>query len=190
MTAQPIDWTPPWLAHHQITAAEYEALSPEECQDIEIIDGMVVVSPAPIPLHQDVQWLIRGGLHRAGMPEWRASTNIDVRIAEEPLNNRRPDVVAYPAGHSRRVFVPAVDTLLVVEIVSPGSETNDRKIKPIIYADAGIPYYWRVEISESVPVAYTYRRDEGSGRYQPQAQYVGMIDTQLPFPVKIDLTED
>jgi hypothetical protein len=41
--------------------------------------------------------------------------------------------------------VPASAVVLAVEVVSPSSTTHDRFIKPALYAEAGIPSYWRVE---------------------------------------------
>jgi Uma2 family endonuclease len=35
---------------------------------------------------------------------------------------------------------------LIVEIVSPGSRATDRAIKPDLYAEAGIPTYWLLEL--------------------------------------------
>jgi hypothetical protein len=32
--------------HQQITAEEYESWSEKQCADIEIVDGMIVVSPS------------------------------------------------------------------------------------------------------------------------------------------------
>src|SRR5690242_5313871 len=40
-----VDMTAPEWMHSQITAAEYESWSEEQCTGIEIVDGMVVVSP-------------------------------------------------------------------------------------------------------------------------------------------------
>jgi Uma2 family endonuclease len=34
----------------------------------------------------------------------------------------------------------------VVEVVSPSTTAIDRAVKPAMYADAGIPVYWRVEL--------------------------------------------
>jgi hypothetical protein len=33
---------------------------------------------------------------------------------------------------------------LVVEVVSKGSRREDRGSKPLAYAEAGIPHFWRV----------------------------------------------
>ncbi|MGR6998893.1 Uma2 family endonuclease [Yinghuangia aomiensis] len=40
----------------------------------------------------------------------------------------------------------ADDVVLVVEIASPSTRVADRKMKPSLYAAAGIPHYWRLEL--------------------------------------------
>jgi Uma2 family endonuclease len=44
----------------------------------------------------------------------------------------------------RAVWLTTIDLLLVVEIVSPGSEALDEVTKRLEYAAAGIPQYWVV----------------------------------------------
>jgi Uma2 family endonuclease len=39
---------------------------------------------------------------------------------------------------------------LAIEIVSKGSERIDRWLKPVEYAEAGIPLFWRVEPDDIV----------------------------------------
>ena len=34
----------------------------------------------------------------------------------------------------------------MVEVVSPSTASIDRAVKPVMYAEAGIPGYWRVEL--------------------------------------------
>jgi hypothetical protein len=41
---------PAWM-HTQITAAEYDSWTEEQCAGIEIVDGMVVVSPSASKRH-------------------------------------------------------------------------------------------------------------------------------------------
>ena len=78
--------------------------------------------------------------------------------------------------------------LLAAEIVSPGSETTDRVVKPDQYARAGIPFYWRVELTPAhVPVVYTYLLDSASRRYRDGDVYSGLGKATVPFLVEIDL---
>ncbi|MER5617624.1 hypothetical protein [Streptomyces sp. NPDC002215] len=48
MTAEMV--TPAWM-HAQISAEQYDSWSEEQCAGIEIVDGMVVVSPSPSKRH-------------------------------------------------------------------------------------------------------------------------------------------
>ena len=60
---------------------------------------------------------------------------------------RVPDVIVTrgrPADLDDGVADPA-DVVLVAEVQSPSTATNDRVTKPWEYARAGIPHYWRVE---------------------------------------------
>nr|WP_280726467.1 Uma2 family endonuclease [Kitasatospora sp. MAA4] len=53
-------------------------------------------------------------------------------------------------------------------MVSPGSRSEDRYLKPGLYAEAGIPYYWRVERGENdLPEVYEFWLDRESGVYAP-----------------------
>lgn len=60
---------------------------------------------------------------------------------------------AYDRRRSR--YLPH-EVTLAVEVVSPGSESQDRREKPAEYASAGIPHYWRVEIDPEI-VVHTFR---------------------------------
>ena len=37
----------------------------------------------------------------------------------------------------------------MVEVVSPSTVSIDRAVKPVMYAEAGIPVYWRVELHDT-----------------------------------------
>ena len=78
--------------------------------------------------------------------------------------------------------------LLVVEVVSPGSETTDRIVKADQYARAGIPFYWRVEqAAAGVPIVYTYVLDPATGRYRDSEIFTGVVKPAVPFVVEVDL---
>jgi Uma2 family endonuclease len=63
--------------------------------------------------------------------------------------------------------VPVVDLLLVVEIVSPGSEAIDQGGKVYEYAMAGIPRYWTVARDAAQTV--TMHRLGADGVYEVEA---------------------
>ncbi|MEH0983277.1 Uma2 family endonuclease [Micromonospora sp. CPCC 205556] len=53
------------------------------------------------------------------------------------------------------------DLALVIEVESPNSRRHDRLTKPALYAEAGIPSYWRVERGDFGPVVYRYTLVKG-----------------------------
>ena len=137
---------PAWM-HSQITAEEYASWSEEQCAGIEIVDGMVVVSPSASKRHNRLARILANALDAAAGPDWNADTDFDVRLQDVPLTNRRPDIVVYRADTIDVTPTRPEHVLLVAEIVSPGSETTDRIVKLDQYARAGIPFYWLVWIS-------------------------------------------
>ena len=179
--------TPAWM-HQQITAAQYESWSAEQCAGIEIVDGMVVVSPSASKRHNRLARILANALDAAGAPDWNADTDFDVRLQDVPLTNRRPDVVLYRADTLDVAPTRPEHVLLVVEIVSPGSETTDRHTKPDQYARAGISFYWRVEqTAAGAPVTYTYVLDPATRAYREGEVFTGVVKVSAPFPMEIDL---
>jgi Uma2 family endonuclease len=179
---------PEWM-HSQITAAEYDSWSEEQCEGIEIVDGMVVVSPSASKRHNRLARILANALDAAAGPDWNADTDFDVRLQEAPLTNRRPDVVVYRADTIDVTPTRPEHVLLVAEIVSPGSETTDRVVKLDQYARSGIPFYWRAELTVTgVPVIYSYLLDSAGRRYRHGEVFTGLVKATVPFPIEIDLS--
>src|SRR5919112_1913085 len=57
---------------------------------------------------------------------------------------RIPDVTVWSKPAPDAVWLTVTDLLLVIEIVSPGSEAIDQVVKVAEYAAVGIPQYWTV----------------------------------------------
>lgn len=76
---------------------------------------------------------------------------------------------------------------LAVEIVSPGTRRKDRTIRPMDYARAGIPNFWRIEAEDFQPVVYTYRLDDTTGQYTPVDVHRKVLSTIEPFAMEIEL---
>ena len=87
---------PAWM-HQQVTAEQYATWTEEQCAGIEIVDGMVLVSPSASKRHNRLARLLANALDVAAGPDWNADIDFDVRLQDVPLNNRRPDVTVYRA---------------------------------------------------------------------------------------------
>jgi Uma2 family endonuclease len=177
----------PWM-HEQITAEQYDSWSEEQCAGIEIVDGMVVVSPRASKRHNRLARILANALDSAAGPDWNADTAFDVRLQDVPLTNRRPDVVVYRADTIDVTPTRPEHVLLVAEVVSPGSETTDRIVKVDQYAKAGIAFYWRIEQAPTgVPLIYTYILDPATNSYRTGDMFTGVVKACAPFTVEIDL---
>lgn len=178
---------PAWM-HEQITAEQYESWSEEQCAGIEIVDGMVVVSPSASKRHSRLARILANALDTAAGQDWNADRGFDVRLQDVPLTNRRPDVVVYRADTIDIAPTRPEHVLLVVEVVSPGSETTDRIVKVDQYARAGIAFYWRIEqAATGIPLVYTYVLDPATSTYRDGEVFTGALKVSAPFPVELDL---
>jgi Uma2 family endonuclease len=118
---------------------------PDDGNRYEVLGGQLLVSPWPTPLHQWVAQEINR-LFKPHVPSGVFVLN-DTAVMLPDGDGPVPDVVVSSA--SPRVcprWFPADHVHTVVEVVSPSNAKVDRMYKPQIYADAGIPCYWRVEL--------------------------------------------
>ncbi|WP_426510665.1 Uma2 family endonuclease [Dactylosporangium sp. McL0621] len=125
------------------TVADLLAMDDIEGVRFELHEGMLLVVPPPLSEHQeaesDLQFYLRSQRRRV-------YANVGVMV--DDVNYRIPDLVVLKKGE---VLVPKVYQQppsiidIAIEIVSPTSRTQDRMIKPLVYARVGIPQYWLVE---------------------------------------------
>jgi Uma2 family endonuclease len=145
----------------ELTGDEWD--STPDTGAFELIDGMVRAMAAATPRHEHIKAEIRNTLTRLVGADLAVTTQIEVRIGYS--HRRTPDViVVWSAGFNiDRPLLDPAQVVLAVEVVSPGSETTDRKHKLAEYADAGIPHYWRVETKPRIEI-HTFRLG-GMGTY-------------------------
>jgi len=172
-----------------LTVQQYEALPEEICRRIEIIDGAIIVNAAPRRLHQDICRRLANALEAACRPALAVSTDVDLRLRDVPLLNRRPDAVVYDAALADDAVLRPQHCVLVVEVMSPGSVTTDQTDKPAEYAAARIPWYWRIEHSpaDGALSAFCYRLDPTTGGYASAGVHTGKMTATEPLAVTIDL---
>jgi Uma2 family endonuclease len=178
-----------------LTVADYLAL-PETDERFELQGGSLVMSPSPKPRHQDAMfWLVEQ--LRPQLPQHlRITGAVDVDLALAPKDApgfvRAPDVVVATADGTERVqresgILRATDVVLAVEILSPGSARIDRTLKRAEYADAGIPHYWLVDISDRPSLVACHLAGEFG--YADASPATGVFETDAPFPLSLDLDQ-
>jgi Uma2 family endonuclease len=176
-----------------LTSADFAALPEDDQHRWELVEGSLVMSPTPTPQHM----VALGGLYAALAaqlpPELRVpDVDLDLVLAAErsPGTVRRPDLVVVTKAEYQRVtahggLLRASDTMLVVEVISPGSRRTDDIFKRDDYADAGIPHYWIVDVDDPVSLTACRRVDEFG--YQDAGEVTGVLEVTEPFAARIDL---
>jgi len=141
----PADWVPGPL-QGSWTYDDYAAL-PYDGNRYEIVNGVLLMTPAPTPEHQSIAtriaYYLFPHIDLAGIGKLFTAP-IDVDLG--PKNVYQPDLVVVLNTHLNRVgeqkIIGAPD--LVIEIASPSTAAYDRLIKYEKYAHAGIAEYWIV----------------------------------------------
>jgi Uma2 family endonuclease len=185
----------------RITAEMYQRMPEETCRAIEIVDGYIVYCEAPTPQHQlaarRLANLIEGAARAATKKSGGCLTvniDVDLRLRDIPLLNRRPDVVLYRCLDADE-RLRAEHAQLIIEIVSPGSQTTDEVDKPGEYARAGVPHYWIVRLDATgVSVVERYQLDHATSTYKHVGTLMkdepGSAPTLAnPIPLTIDWEE-
>lgn len=177
-----------------LTIADYAALSEDDRNRWELQEGNLVMSPSPTPRHMVAAAELYAQLREQLPADLKAVPDVDLDVqlvpAGQPGTARRPDLVIVRRAEFDRVdreggLLRATAALLVVEIVSPGSRRTDNLIKRSEYADAGIPYYWIIDVERPVSLVACHRA--GAFGYQDAGEVTGIFETQEPFAVRVDL---
>ena len=137
------------ITTRNLTYDDLEAIPQEREGDRhEIIDGELVVTPSPIPHHQDVSGNIFFALQQVVRAQKLGkvySAPIDIRFT--PDNVLIPDIIFIAQDRLHLIGPRAVDAPpdLVVEILSLGTHRRDLTVKRDLYAQFGVHEYWVVD---------------------------------------------
>lgn len=175
------DRNPPRL----LSMADWHALPEDSTAHYELQEGVLIVTPGPIPEHARASARLWRQLDEQ-LPDWlEALPEIDVCLDPEfPPTVRVPDIVVtrtIPLGGKAELG----NVLVAIEIISPGSRRTDTVMKPTEYAEAGIPFYWVVDLD--TPVSLTAYHLAGEFGYQEAPAVTGTFSTEEPAPLRVDL---
>ncbi|MEU7255415.1 Uma2 family endonuclease [Streptomyces rimosus] len=125
----------------------WEETEGPEGSKVEIIEGIVTVSPAPANRHNKIAWKLQRALTGALPEDWGMYQTVGVSVPSR-MGLYIPDLVVAPeaALDEPGNFIPGAAAELIVEITSPTNACQDRISKAAGYARAGVPLYLLVDV--------------------------------------------
>jgi Uma2 family endonuclease len=163
-----------------LTVADLVAM-PDDGHRYELIDGALIVTPAPSPRHQIVSGALLPLLREACPPDLLVlMAPLDVVLSDE--TGVQPDLLVAPRSDFTERSLP-VAPMLVVEILSSSTRLIDLDLKRARYERAGVASYWVVDPDELRLVAWELR----DGVYLQVADVSGEEGwtAHSPYPVTV-----
>jgi Uma2 family endonuclease len=155
----------------------------------ELIDGsLVFVSPQTL-FHSRAVSFFEWQLQSLAPSEFEVIREFTIDIDRQ--NRPEPDVIVVRGDvveDPEQTRYPAESVLLAIEVVSADSVSRDRETKPLKYARAGIPHYWRVENEKGLAAVHAFELEPTTGAYTSTGIFRERMKVSAPFPVDLDLT--
>lgn len=132
-------------AKKKLTYSDYATI-PDDGKRYEVLEGGLLVTPAPSPLHQRVSFRLQRQLaDYFGARSLGEVFNAPIDVILSDHDIIQPDLVI--VDRPERVSTRGIEgaPLLVVEILSPSTRKRDRTVKARRYAALGIPHFWLVD---------------------------------------------
>lgn len=162
------------------TVEDLEQL-PDDGLQYELLDGMLLVSPAPTRVHQRAAIRLVRVLHHADCPP-----HLEVMIAPldwqpDQRNSLQPDVLVATLDDPDGKNITR-GLVLAVEVLSPSSRLKDTLVKRAKYESGGVTSYWIVD--PEVPSVSVYELRDGHYETVVEAKGDETVRLDLPFPVE------
>ncbi len=117
---------------------------PQDGHRYEIVDGALHVTPPRTAAHAAAVQALVATLRPAAPDGWWVCDRLGIASG---ASNLIPDVTVLRPQSSGAIWSNPRDVALVVEVDEAPSRRWNRLLKPTLYAEAGIPAYWRVELT-------------------------------------------
>jgi Uma2 family endonuclease len=154
---------------------------PDDGRRYELVDGALIVTPAPSRAHQRVSAALYDALRRAAPSDLLVLfAPVDVVLSDDSV--LQPDLLVVREAEFRDESLP-VRPLLAVEILSPSTRHIDVGLKRARYEAAGCPSYWVFDAAD--PALMVWELVEG--RYVERARVAGTDSHTVtaPYPIAI-----
>ena len=159
---------------------------PDDGHRYELIDGALLVSPAPGFRHQKIvaKLVVKldpacpAGLHVLPAP---------FAVRPSPTLEVQPDLLVCRDSDLTDKLLP-VAPLLAVEILSPSTALNDFNTKKAVYERLGVPSYWIIDPEMPTLTAFEFGAD---GLYEQTVVVKAdeVFEATAPFPVRFSPAE-
>jgi Uma2 family endonuclease len=153
---------------HRWTVDEYARAATAGVFDghhVELIDGALLeIEMTQSPAHNHAILVLAEHLRTRPVPgTWHV--RVQMAITAGPASEPEPDIAVVPGTPDTYRTVHPTAALLVVE-VAESSLRVDRTIKAALYASAGVPTYWLVDLWHRVVEVYTEPADDRYARLE------------------------
>ncbi len=157
------------------------AQMPDDGWRYEIVDGMLLVSPAPSFRHQRVQ-LELAVLLRDACPDHLVTLTAPFAVGLADDTEFQPDILVAPRSQFTEEDLPGAP-LLAVEVLSPSTRLVDLNVKKQRFEQAGCPSFWAIDPIDARLLAW----DLVDGAYRQVADVAAdqTWTATLPFTVTI-----
>jgi len=170
-------------ASSPLTVHDLEGM-PDDGRRYELVDGVLVVTPAPGWSHQEMAFRLAMGLDAVCPPELRV---IVAPFAIRPSlhTELQPDVLVARYENLTIKDLP-VAPVLAVEVLSRSTALIDRNLKRAALARVGVPLYWLLDPEPAAPSITALELGE-NGEYREVAGATGKqkFEVSRPFPVQL-----
>lgn len=154
---------------------------PDDGLRYELLDGLLLVTPAPKPLHQAAVGEVFVNLRGASVEPYRVYVSpVDWR--PDQRTSLQPDVLVVPREQVGGQYIVG-PLALAVEVLSPSTRRKDQLLKFSKYAEASVTSYWIVDPDEPSLTAY----DLVDGTYHEVNRAVSdnSVTISKPFPMTL-----
>ena len=167
------------------TEDDYFAL-PDVPARVELVDGALLVTPlSSLPHQRLVRELTNLFNATCTDPRWETLPGANIRLWQDHI--RAHDVVVIRSG-MQMLKVAVADVLVLIEITSPGNFRQDRIVKHTDYAEAGVPFYLRVDLHLGIDELTASLFELMDGVYREIASAPdGVLRLERPWPLEADL---